>query len=384
MDKYIYVYDLNDVLIDRYPASIANKIKSIRPESKFIFIYSEKCSRKKPHKIPADSNVYYIRDLSINKLEKITTLYPPQSFITIAQRIPDMWMLSYFNNKSVDTYVVQHGLWSDKLERIPLLLLTLSKIRKICYYLIYIYNTCKLNRFSFFEMVYDLYLFLLKGHIDVKNTKYLDNQTLRGSTVFVFDETWDEYYIQKYGYSKESIVYIGNPDDLLLKNIDLKKEEDAICYLCQSLVEDGRYTRKKYLAFMRVLNNIAVNKRLIIKLHPRSKIQYYNIFKKNKNVTVTYDLPVCNRYIGHYTSLLSTVKKITNNILIWKLYDHHIPEYFYQFASIVTDSEKELTVFANNKYNHSAVLQNKLELKDSITIIANHIIRNNKNNAKFA
>ena len=40
-NRYYYFYDLNEVLIDRYPSKIANEIKKIEFNSRFVFIYSE-------------------------------------------------------------------------------------------------------------------------------------------------------------------------------------------------------------------------------------------------------------------------------------------------------------------------------------------------------
>ena len=66
-NKYYYFYDLNEVLIDRYPAKIANKIKCLDSKSNFIFIYSEKYNEGEPTKIPLGSKTYYIPNLSKKK-----------------------------------------------------------------------------------------------------------------------------------------------------------------------------------------------------------------------------------------------------------------------------------------------------------------------------
>ena len=62
---------------------------------------------------------YYIPKLS-KKIINLIENFPPYSLTTIAQRIPDMWMLSLFNHLNIKTNMVQHGLWSDKLQRISL------------------------------------------------------------------------------------------------------------------------------------------------------------------------------------------------------------------------------------------------------------------------
>lgn len=119
------------------------------------------------------------------------------------------------------------------------------------------------------------------------------------------------------------------------------------------MVEDGRFVLSEYKKFLDLMNNvIAKNTKLYIKLHPRSKLEFYNTFKENKNVVLTHDLPICKYYIGHYTGLLVTIKQITDNILIWKFPDHHIPDYFLKFGSLITSNEPDLKNFIEGKVSH--------------------------------
>lgn len=381
-EKHFYFFDLNEVLIDRYPAQIADQIKINTKNSNFVFIFSEEYSYSYPKKIPVDSKAFFLKDLSKKNLDLIVAKYPPNSLTTIAQRIPDMWMLTYFNHLSVPTFIVQHGLWSDKLERIPLIRLLLEKFSKFNQYLKNAYAISRINKIPFLPTVLDLYKFLLKENITIPETKYLHNDKIRAAKAFVFDKSWDDYYTIKYGYNSDNIIYIGNPDLQLLKNRDLSDKEDAVCYLCQSLVEDGRYSLKEYTIFLQILkDNIASRKKLIIKLHPRSRKEYYKIFEGNENVVMTDNLPFCEYYIGHYTGLLATVKYISDNILIWQLPNHHTPEFFYQFGSIVTDSKIDLRAFIdnNNQSNKDNPQLNEMkrdiEILDPIQIISENIMK---------
>lgn len=382
MEKYFYFYDLNEVLIDRYPAQIAMLLSLSTKKNNFIFIYSEKYKNTCPQKTPNGSKAFYIKDLSPLKLKKIIDQYPPNSLTTIAQRIPDMWMLSYFNKLGHPTYLVQHGLWSDRLERVSLIPLLIGKFSKFLNYINHVYSICKLINIPFIYTLFDLYHFLLKENIDIPKTKFLNNNLLRANKAFIFDESWNNYYINKYGYNLDDLTYIGNPDLLLLKNKDIDNKEDAVCYLCQSLVEDGRFVYTEYKKFLQILiNQVASNKKLYIKLHPRSKTEYYTIFENNKNVIFTNDLPICEYYIGHYTGLLATVKQITDNILIWKLPEHHTPEYFFQFGNIVTDNTEDLSNFIQGKIqfkNNSEIKKlSKQELDnfDPIKVIVENLLK---------
>ena len=53
----------------------------------------------------------------------------------------------------------------------------------------------------------------------------------------------------KYGYNIKNLIYIGNPDLMLLKEVDINKQENSVCYICQSLVEDGRLEKNIYQDF---------------------------------------------------------------------------------------------------------------------------------------
>ena len=46
------------------------------------------------------------------------------------------------------------------------------------------------------------------------------------------------------------MIYIGNPDFNLLKGKDLVKKEDAVCYICQSFVEEVRLDPNKLDDFL--------------------------------------------------------------------------------------------------------------------------------------
>ncbi|MCF6171901.1 MAG: hypothetical protein L3J66_13065 [Bacteroidales bacterium] len=350
MDRFYYFFDLNEVLIDRYPAKIANRILEINSTAKFIFIYSEKYRYDKPKNIPENSKAFFIPDLSFEKVEKLIQKYPPNSLTTIAQRIPDMLMLNIFNKKGIPTFIVQHGLWSDKLERISLIKLLKSKFSKFIKYVNYTKEICAINSFPFTKVLKELYHFLIKEDIQIPATKYIKSNELRAKTVFAFDESWDDYYINKYGYKKNQLIYIGNPDFLVLKDKLGVEKEDAACYICQTLVEDGRYLPNDFNDFLKILKEFVVPyKKLYVKLHPRSRMKNFEILQGLNNIEFTNDFPICTHYIGHYSAMLAVARQTSENVLIWTLKNHYMPEYFNQFASCVTNKENEIKMFLNNE-----------------------------------
>ena len=372
MKRYFYFYDINEILIDRYPAQISNVLKENWGLNSFVFIYSEKYQNSIPKKVPTGSKIYYLPDLSKNKIEALFVKYPPNSLITVGQRIPDIWLVALFNKKRLPTFTLQHGLWSDHLERMPIIQLVFSKSLKFFSYARFALNLCKILNLPYLKTLREMYKFFYIEGISIQSTQYLRSRYLRAKTAFVFDESWDKYYTDKFGYSKDDLVYIGNPDFLMLKDKDIDKKEDAVCYLCQTLVEDGRYSLKEYEVFLqKLIDAVTLNskKKLYLKFHPRSRTENYQIFDLYDNIEITHDFPICNYYIGHYTSLLAVSYIITENIMIWKLNDHHMPQYFNQFASCITDKPEDLTSFVKgeiivNKENNSYKSMSHKELKD--------------------
>lgn len=345
---------MNEVLIDRYPAKISESLSNLYNKRKFVFIYSEKYDYDIPKKVPHGSITIYLPNITRRKIESLFNDYPPFSLTTIAQRIPDMLMVSIFNINKLPTYTVQHGLWSDTIVRLSVIPQIVNKFSKFSTFGRYAFEICSINNFPFFSTIVEMYKFFYLDKTSIKNTRYLKSDILRPKKVFAFDSSWDNYYIEKFGYKKEDLIYIGNPDFLVLKNKDINVTEDAVCYLCQSLVEDGRYLLSDFKIFLQILiDSIIPTKKLYIKLHPRSRVEYYKILESFDNVVFINDFPVCKYYIGHYTSLLAVSAEVTNNILVWKLKNHHIPKYFQEFGSIVTDEPADIVKFISDEVQTS-------------------------------
>jgi hypothetical protein len=368
MDKYFYFFDINEVLIDRYPAKIAKDLSNNFGIKNFIFIYSEKYDYGEPKNLPDGGKSFYIKNITKKKIENLFLSFPPYSLTTIAQRIPDMLMISIFNINNLPTFTVQHGLWSDSIVRLAVIPQIISKFSKFKVFGRYAFEICKIHKFPFFSTLLEMYKFFYVDKSSIKATKYLKSDDLRPKKVFAFDKSWDNYYINKFGYSKKDIIYIGNPDFLAIKEKDITQKEDAVCYICQSLVEDGRYLLSDYQDFLKVLKQTIVGKKkLYMKLHPRSRMENYKILEECDDVVFLNEFPICDFYIGHYTSLLAVSEQVSKNILIWELKGHYTPEYFKEFGSVITDNPLDITKFINYKY--------KSENSKSTEIISNEYLK---------
>lgn len=370
---YLYFFDLNEILLDRYPASIAKSINEITKQKlEFIFFYSEIYNGDKPtpNKLPPNSIVVFERLFSREILEGYIRKYPPAAFVTIGLRIPDIFLLGYFNRIGVKTYMVQHGIFTNHLRRIPMYKLLREKASKFNQYLKYSYEISIISNTNFIPLVKDLYRFYFQGKRNFPDLETIKNSNLISQTAFIFDRSWVNYYQSKYGYSNQSFKYIGNPDYQLVTNFTRLPIENSVCYICQSLVEDGRYLKKDYIEFLKSLKETFRNKKLYLKLHPRSKLELYKPFE-SENFILTEEFKNCHTYIGHYSSLVELSYQLGRNVILWNLKDHDIPENFRQYASIISNDWKEVLSFLRKIKKDSFQAQAEIEnyLREGLTPI---------------
>ena len=217
-----------------------------------------------------------------------------------------------------------------------------------------------MNKLPFWGCMDDYYKSLFTYQINIPESKHLSGDDLKVDYVFSYDQSWDEYYKVHFGYDKKQMIYMGNPDFNLLKGKDLSKKEDAVCYICQSFVEEVRLDPNKLDAFLKDLNKSLKGKKLYIKMHPMTDMKYYKSISSYENVEFTKDFPICTKYIGHYSSLLAVAKQVSDDVLIWEFPEHHLPPYFLSFGSILTGLQEEMELFIHgDNYNHNLPQSNK-------------------------
>lgn len=120
---------------------------------------------------------------------------------------------------------------------------------------------------------------------------------------------------------------VGNPDyHTFIKGKRTPMQKDKICYIAQTLVEDGRMDRADYKHIIDGLAT-AFGERLMIKLHPRSD---KTIFEKVLACggSLHMDFPICGTYLGHYSSLLALAANENSKVYLLEVNNEEIPSYF--------------------------------------------------------
>lgn len=344
--KRIAFFDLNIIGIWRYPLQIANEINNAEDNVKFYFLYEEDPDGKieeVKEKLPKNSVLIKIKKANYEYLKDLMHQISPDSFMVMAQRIPDNALVSIANELGIKTFKFQHGLYIPFMKRD--MKMFFSKIFKTIRYLQYslvIAKSIKMNKLVVLKEYLNIFL---KGK-KITNTD-LPLDKINANTVFVYGEYWKQYHNEEFGYKYEQQITVGYPDLIQLEKIKQKAQEDAVCYICQTLVEDGRMAREQMEDFIKILSENIGDKKLYIKLHPRSDMTLYTPLQNRKNIIFTKtDFPHCTKYIGHYSSMLAIAMYLTNEIFLWKFENHNeYPFYLVENSKYISNDMDIFTDF---------------------------------------
>ena len=367
MTQYIYFCDLNVTLHNRYSREIVHslllEISCLEP----IFLVYEECDET----LFANYNVFNVSGYSNSQLSFLLSEKNPSLLMTFAQRINDIRIVALARQMGFEAVTMQHGIWSDRIERLSLLRTFILMHDKVMTNFKVSRELAKILRVPFIFLLFDVFTFFYRDKGTIKRTITLNNSLIKTHFVYSFDSSWDSYYMNKWSYEKKNFIYIGNPDFRILKK-QLIIDKSGICYIAQSLVEDGRYSSSAYEAFLRILLKILPDERnLYVKLHPRSNKEIYSILSNKHNVILTSDFPLVSHYIGHYSSLLAIPSFLQKNICIWLLENHYTPNNFMKYGDVITNEVDELTNFLKGRKDDSAVSIDFI--KDPVEIVSEHI-----------
>ncbi|MFM5897393.1 MAG: polysialyltransferase family glycosyltransferase [Dolichospermum sp.] len=350
-------FDLHLASHTRHPASIAHAIENLSPGNKYQFIYDEKDGASEKEilkKLPVNSEIIYSGFPSKTNINHKLTTFEPDALIVMAQRIPDSAYVSIAKTLNIKTFMFQHGLYIPFSKREPSLFF--KKFVKSLRYIICVLTiaeTIKEDKIKYLQ-------YYIKNLVSGQNiTGLIDKDKINVDKVLVYGNFWKEYHHQLFGYSDESQYVIGYPDLIKVKDISSLPQENSICYIAQTLVEDGRLSRDIFLDFIKILSScISNDKKIYIKLHPRSDLSLYKQLKEfNKAEFCNNNIPHCTHYIGHYSTLVAVIAMVNTNVLLWNFEGHEIPSYFADVCRVKTADVKQLVDFINNY----AILENEYE-----------------------
>jgi hypothetical protein len=283
-------------------------------------------------------------------IKKNLTNLNPDLLIVNAQRLSDSAYVAISKQLNIKTIMIQHGMYIPFMKRERFFFL--KKISKTIKYFMYSQAIAKVVNENGLKVFKKFLQTFVKGKIYKDSINFYNSVNV--DYVLVYGEYWKQYHYDIFGYDLEQQMVIGYHELNKIDDIKNKKfEKNSICYIAQTLVEDGRLDRSKMIKFIDILKKISKNRQIYIKLHPRSDRTLYD---NEKFILLEDNIPNVGLYIGHYSSLIALVGYLKGNTILYEFKEHKIPHYFREFSKIVY-TEKELL----NLLNYNLFEKNETE-----------------------
>jgi hypothetical protein len=342
-------FDIHLIMISRYPRWLSDEFKNTVDNCKFIYIYEEDVGVDESALInilPEQSVIEKVAWPSKKNIESIFDRYKPDVLFVSGQRLPDAPFVMEAKKRSVNTYMFQHGLYIEFMRRS--IKFYFDKLMKTFRYAVYAYTISKyINRNGFKVLIEYIKIFVQGSKKQAESKVLLEKPNV--DIVFVIGDYWKKFHSTMFGYRNDQQINIGYPDLMMLTDIKKQNYQNkSVCYICQSLVEDGRLDRKHMVDFLyKMVSSLPTDTILYFKLHHESDMSLYDPYVAD-NVVVINNLdllPYCGKYVGHYSSFLALPLSLTDEVLLWEFPGHDTPFYYNESCLYVTNSDSELYKF---------------------------------------
>ena len=341
--------------LKKFAFKISNELKQIDENLKIGAVAIEMPGEN-------DANVIdtFVSRKSVKDIDTFLTESGTKVMAFTQTRIPDMEFILHCKKLGIKTVMIQEGVMFDGMNINDVsaknAFAILGYLPKVCEYFGITWDMCKYDNRNFFTVW--KHVLQEKKNVTLKLAKEFSTHLI-GDYIFTMGEYWDDYYLTEHGYKKEQIRLIGDHD--LDGFVPTGKNEDAICYIANVLVEDGTVTKKDFDAFLHALaESVDKKTKLYIKLHPRSNKDLYDIFKEH-NVEFIRNgaLPSVNVYVGHRSALLGRALYESDSLIIWRFACEEVC--FYEKYATATCTKPEELRKALEKVNLHEHTNNKLE-----------------------
>lgn len=283
--------------------------------------------------------------------KKLSDVKPDYILINAMNTYNQLWN-AICKEQNVRVYFYPHGFQIDNLfyEKSELLL----KFKKVVRYTYALYNIAHVINKPFLKLFKAYFQYISNG-ADIKGTA-LDDPRLFPDWVFIYSDYYKEFWHRKYGIYNVNYEYIMPYDFLLVDAVLNKPQENAFCYITQTLYEDGRYSKEQFVELLKKMRSIAnVVKKFYVKLHPRVESKMYDdAFAGLDNVEIVRDFPNCKVYMTHYSSMAYLSALISGKTIIYELPGQPTHEVYKEVATKIVFDVDQL----------AAAIKEQIALKD--------------------
>lgn len=353
--KTILFFELTDYSLLRFPRWISNEFQARNNNLSFVYIYLYKYKNEivELDKLPSNSIIHFLNG-NVNEMDEILIQYQDNSMLfTFALRPPEFYVINRAKHYGIASSIVQHGIFIPFMKRE--LTFFIDEMKKMFFYFRSVCALSKKNNISLPPLLKEIYAIYIRGAKTISKSSFLSHHILP-DTAFVYSEYWKEYFMQNYGFAKDQFKLTGSPDLQNYSIIAGEEKKEGICYICQTLVEDGRLSKDVFIKFINLLaSTIKETDCFYIKSHPRTDLSLYKTLTERENTFLVKDvMPNCTKYIGHYSTLLMLPLNLPGDVFLWEFQGHVIPEYFSKTTNFVGNNEAHLENYLQTKNDNTS------------------------------
>lgn len=340
--------DASPTMIRKNLLPIAQQIHLIDPEARMVFISidisshvnSEKDESAKRELVDYPQSEYIVmKSFSTAKISAYLSGCKADAMFIGAYRVFDMLWTYIAKQFNIKVYKFQHGYEIDSVYYKPHIFW--KHIRKSARMFIALINLSRLLEIPIYKSIRNYSEYFFKGKRLAESA--FNSEMIHPDDVFIYSEYYRNFWHRKFGFDPRNMHIIGPPDLIQVQKIKNGPRQDAICYLSQTLVEDGRMAHSQFEKIMDEYLEVAkTSKKFIIKTHPRGNKKLYKKFAKMSNVEITQVFPYCDTYITHYSSTAFVAYYLSPRVILHEVAGHPTPEVFREFGFHIVRDFTEL------------------------------------------
>ncbi len=284
---------------------------------------------------------------SIAALEAMFTTYGVKVVLISGFRPADLRVIIAANNCNLTLIYKMHGLYIPHMKRS--IKFFINNFMKSIRTLSYLWNIGTTTR-SFLLPIGILLSFLAGS----SRSAWATNPLLKIDHALVWSNYWVNWHKVHWFLNPPHWHLIGNPDSVKFKHFTTSSEH--VCYIYQTLVEDGRIAPSIMNDFYDNLHtwSLKSGRKIMVKWHPRGD-HCHKIRLESLGFEITDDWPITDTYIGHYSSLMGLVPILNGRVIACELAGHKVPETIKNIASQLVPVEGEIPLairMENDSANH--------------------------------
>lgn len=322
----IIFFDSPFIQLERFCAKIATEIRKLDENIKMaavVLVQAPKTTPIRMEDCPEGlkkkfDNLFLYDDIANIDYFLINT--KPKLLFFGANRIPDLEIVLHAKKLGIKTCAFQHGLYYKGCcineFNVHNSFLALRTSDKVFNYLRILRRMSTYDKTLYLKVLSRL--FLRKGELQ-SLAMHSFSEPLTCDYAFVIGKEWEDYYHDVFKYNREKIVLMGAHD---LDDFDEKIEpRPAICYIANTLVEEGTIRKKEFLEFIDILAaSLDKNIPLYIKLHPMSDRTLYTALERENVYFLDKqgELPSTNVYIAHHSTLIGKAVYYSDQLILWQ------------------------------------------------------------------